>query len=106
MNDRGLFKTQSNVIPYRDTDLNAVIEILKDDQNLVLRESLWVIKLSHLPIGDIHVHFVLSQGLLWRNKTNLPKGSLRGKVQDCEKVDGGHGISATFYQWSISLKAC
>jgi len=70
MNDRGLFKTQSNVIPYRDTDLNAVIEILKDDQNLVLRESLWVIKLSHLPIGDIHVHFVLSQGLLWRNKTN------------------------------------
>jgi len=27
------------------------------------------------------------------------------KVQGCEKIDGGHGISATFYQWSITFKA-
>jgi len=28
------------------------------------------------------------------------------KIQGCEKISGGRGISATFYQWSITLLAC
>jgi len=29
-----------------------------------------------------------------------------GKDQGCEIIDGGRGISATFDQWSIAVKAC
>jgi len=40
--------------------------------------------------GESPVHFVLKQ--------NEPK------VQGCEKIVGGHGVSATFYQWSTALR--
>jgi len=53
---------------------------------------LWVRKLNILITLNISVHFVLKQ--------NEPK------VQGCEKIVGGHGVFATFYQWSITLKAC
>ena len=35
-----------------------------------------------------------------RDKTNHPDRSEQG----CEKIDGGHGVSATFYQWSATLE--
>jgi len=41
---------------------------------------------------NLSVHFVLKQ--------NEPK------IQGCEVIDGGRGISATFYQWSTTSKAC
>jgi hypothetical protein len=28
------------------------------------------------------------------------------KNQGCEVIDGGRGISATFYQWSTTVRAC
>ena len=48
--------------------------------------------LKQIIIVNLPVHFALMQ--------NEPKH------QGCEGFDGGHGISATFYQWSTTLKAC
>jgi len=51
-----------------------------------------VSKPKYLIVINLTVHFALMQ--------NEPKN------QGCEKIVGGHGVSATFYQWSISLIAC
>ena len=48
--------------------------------------------LKHIIIVNLSVHFALMQ--------NEPKD------QGCEVLDGGRGISATFDQWSTTVKAC
>jgi len=60
-------------------------------RELVLRKSVDNI-LKHMIIMNLSVHFALMQ--------NEPKD------QGCEGFDGGRGISATFYQWSTTSKAC
>jgi len=59
---------------------------------MVLRETLRLRKPKYLIEKTLTVHFVLIQ--------NEPKN------QGCEKIVGGHEVSATFYQWSTSLNAC
>jgi len=36
----------------------------------------------------------------------IPSGQNEPKDQGCKTIGGGHRISATFYQWFITLYTC